>query len=139
VRTAILPQDVSDDLPGTVYDVVASGGEAHADLPRRVPRSDPSDQPKQKLFFKETRELETLPQTIEGLEGEKERLTATLNSPEFYASRDLAKLKEATDRLRVLEKELDEAYRRWDELESLAARLRDESGRLDVSDKRSPN
>ena len=95
--------------------------------------------PKQKLSFKETRELETLPQTIEGLEGEKERLTATLNSPEFYASRDLAKLKEATDRLQVLEKELDEAYRRWDELESLAARLRDESGRLDVSDKWSPN
>ena len=32
VRTAILPQDVPDDLPGTVYDVVASGGEVHADL-----------------------------------------------------------------------------------------------------------
>ena len=27
VRTALLPQDVPDDLPGTVYDVVASGGE----------------------------------------------------------------------------------------------------------------
>ena len=26
VRTALLPQDVPDDLPGTVYDVVASGG-----------------------------------------------------------------------------------------------------------------
>src|SRR4030042_6118367 len=34
VRTAILPQDVADDLPGTVYDVVASGGEEHADLLR---------------------------------------------------------------------------------------------------------
>ena len=34
VRTAILPQDVPDDLPGTVYDVVASGGEEHADLLR---------------------------------------------------------------------------------------------------------
>src|SRR3990172_6472189 len=33
-RTAILPQDVPDDLPGTVYDVVASGGEEHADLLR---------------------------------------------------------------------------------------------------------
>ena len=31
-RTALLPQDVPDNLPGTVYDVVASGGEAHADL-----------------------------------------------------------------------------------------------------------
>jgi len=78
---------------------------------------------KQKLSFKETRELETLPQTIEALEEEKRRLTATLNSPAFYASRDLAKIKAANDRLEALEKELDEAYHRWDELESLAAEL----------------
>ncbi len=79
---------------------------------------------KQKLSYKETRELETLPQTIEALEEEKQRLTATLNSPEFYASRDLAKIKAASDRLEALEKELDEAYHRWDELESLAAKLK---------------
>jgi ABC transport system ATP-binding/permease protein len=79
---------------------------------------------KQKLSYKETRELETLPQTIEALEKEKQRLTATLNSPELYASRDLAKVKAASDRLEALEKELDEAYHRWDELESLAAKLR---------------
>ena len=34
VRTAILPQDVPDDLPGTVYDVVASGGGEYAGLLR---------------------------------------------------------------------------------------------------------
>jgi ATP-binding cassette subfamily F protein uup len=34
VKTAMLPQDVPDDLPGTVYDLVASGGEEHADLLR---------------------------------------------------------------------------------------------------------
>ncbi len=83
---------------------------------------------KQKLSYKETRELETLPQTIEALEEEKQRLTATLNSPEFYASRDLAKIKAANDRLEALEKELDEAYHRWDELESLAAKLSGEPG-----------
>ena len=77
---------------------------------------------KQKLSYKETRELETLPQTIEALEAEKQRLTATLNSPEFYASRDLIKIKAACDRLEALEKELNEAYHRWDELESLAVR-----------------
>ncbi|HOD75349.1 MAG TPA: ATP-binding cassette domain-containing protein, partial [Syntrophorhabdaceae bacterium] len=32
VRVALLPQDVPDDLPGTVYDVVASGGFEHARL-----------------------------------------------------------------------------------------------------------
>jgi ATP-binding cassette subfamily F protein uup len=34
VRTAFLPQEVPDDLPGTVYDIVASGGDEHADLLR---------------------------------------------------------------------------------------------------------
>jgi len=32
VRIAMLPQDVPDDLPGTVYDVVASGGREHLDV-----------------------------------------------------------------------------------------------------------
>ncbi len=32
VRIAMLPQDVPDDLPGTVYDIVASGGREHLDM-----------------------------------------------------------------------------------------------------------
>jgi ATP-binding cassette subfamily F protein uup len=35
VRIAMLPQDVPDDLPGTVYDVVASGGREHLDVLKR--------------------------------------------------------------------------------------------------------
>ena len=31
VRVALLPQDVPDTLPGTVYEVVASGGQVHLD------------------------------------------------------------------------------------------------------------
>jgi ATP-binding cassette subfamily F protein uup len=76
---------------------------------------------KRKLSYKESRELEALPQTIEVMEEEKRRLTATLNSPEFYASYDAAKLRAANDRLEALEKGLDEAYHRWDELETLVA------------------
>src|SRR5512137_1483169 len=34
VRIAMLPQDIPDDLPGTVYDVVASGGPEHLELLR---------------------------------------------------------------------------------------------------------
>jgi ATP-binding cassette subfamily F protein uup len=34
VRIAMLPQDIPDDLPGTVYDVVASGGREHLELLR---------------------------------------------------------------------------------------------------------
>lgn len=32
VRVALLPQDVSGNLPGTVYDIVASGGQDHLEL-----------------------------------------------------------------------------------------------------------
>ncbi len=32
IRVAMLPQDVPDDLPGTVYDVVASGSQEHVGL-----------------------------------------------------------------------------------------------------------
>jgi ATP-binding cassette subfamily F protein uup len=82
---------------------------------------------KQKLSFKESRELDALPQTIETLEEEKQRLTASLSSPEFYASRDLAKINGVNDRLDALEKELDAAYHRWDELESMIKKFSNEA------------
>ena len=34
IRIAMLPQDVPDNLPGTIYDVVASGGREHLELLR---------------------------------------------------------------------------------------------------------
>ena len=34
-RVALLPQDVSDTLPGTVYEIVASGGQGHLDVLRQ--------------------------------------------------------------------------------------------------------
>jgi len=78
---------------------------------------------KQKLSYKETRELGELPLIIEALEQEKELLLETLNSPAFYTSRDAGEINKANDRLKALEEELDGAYGRWDELESLAAKL----------------
>ncbi len=97
------------------------------------PRSGKKDKPpqeRQKLSFKETRELEALPQTIEALEEEKESLITTLNSPAFYvnANRDAAEINKSSDRLEALEEELDEAYARWDELENLAAKFSDKTG-----------
>ena len=89
-------------------------------------RSEKRERPpreKQKLSYKEARELEGLPKSIESMEEEKGRLLATLNSPEFYASYDAGKLREANDRLAEVEKGLDEAYRRWDELETLVIKL----------------
>jgi len=82
-----------------------------------------SPQEKQKLSYKETREMEALPQKIEALEEEKRRLMETLNSPAFYVGRDAIEINKAYDRLKVLEGELDEAYGRWNELENQSAKL----------------
>ncbi len=83
---------------------------------------------KQKLSYKETGELEALPQKIEALEEEKQRLLETLNSPAFYADRNAAEINRANDRLRALEAELEGAYGRWEELENLSAKFRSEPG-----------
>ena len=96
----------------------AAAPKEHKQKRERVPKE------RDKLSFKEAKELESLPQVIEALEKEKRRLADTLNSPEFYASRDMGKIYAANDRLATLGKELDDAYHRWDELESMAAGLR---------------
>jgi hypothetical protein len=44
------------------------------------------------------------------------------------------KIKGASDRLEALEKELDVAYHRWDELETLTAKLMGEPGRCGKPD-----
>ncbi|MFH2075326.1 MAG: ATP-binding cassette domain-containing protein, partial [Pseudomonadota bacterium] len=92
------------------------------------PRKDKTRQEKQKLSFKETRELEALPQKLEALEEEKQRLMTTLNSPTFYEQRDAAQINKASDRMEALEKELVEAYNRWDELEKLTVKFGGEPG-----------
>jgi len=91
-------------------------------------KKDKPPKEKQKLSYKETRELAELPLRIEALEQEKERLLETLNSPAFYVNRDAAEIKAASDRLKALEQELDGAYGRWDVLESLAAKFNGEPG-----------
>ena len=91
-------------------------------------KKDKPPKEKQKLSYKETRELAELPLQIEALEQEKERLLETLNSPAFYVNRDADEIKAASDRLKALEEELDGAYGRWDELESLAAKFNGEPG-----------
>jgi ATP-binding cassette subfamily F protein uup len=78
---------------------------------------------KQKLSYKETRELETLPLKIEALEEEKRRLLEILNAPLLYVNRNANEMLRANDRLKALDDELVEAYGCWYELESLAEKF----------------
>jgi len=50
-------------------------------------------------------------------------LPAILNSPAFYASKDAAKISMESERLAILDCELETAYNRWYELEDMAAQL----------------
>ena len=71
-----------------------------------------------KLTYKESRELEALPERIEALEGDIAQLQERMNDPEFYTNDHTVVATEAA-RLDVLESELDELLTRWDELEEL--------------------
>ena len=72
-----------------------------------------------RLSFKETRELEELPEKIGALEEERTEIIAALSSSEFYARGDPANVIAANARLEVLALELDGMYRRWEELETV--------------------
>jgi ATP-binding cassette subfamily F protein uup len=88
-----------------------------------APRSEPRPPPPQRarrLTYKEQRELEALPQRIEGLEAELGELHQVTADPAFYR-RPAAEIISVKGRLGALEKEVAEAYRRWEELESLGA------------------
>jgi ATP-binding cassette subfamily F protein uup len=69
-----------------------------------------------KLGFKEKRELETLPKTIEKLESQLAALHAKMAEPAFYKSTPdvIAKVQAENG---ALQSQLDTAYQRWEELE----------------------
>jgi ATP-binding cassette subfamily F protein uup len=74
---------------------------------------------KVRLSYKEQRELDALPATIEALEGELRALETRLASPDFYRGPAEA-VQTAAERLPALREELDRAYTRWHDLESIA-------------------
>ncbi len=75
----------------------------------------PQKEKPRKLSFKEEKELEILPQRIEKLEKEQQQIHASMTDPAFYRESG-AKVTESKARLEALEKELAEAYKRWEEL-----------------------
>jgi len=78
----------------------------------------PARERARKLSFKEQQELEALPERIAALEAEQGELHGRLSDPEFYKSAG-AEVAVINARLGAIETELEAAYLRWDELESL--------------------
>jgi ATP-binding cassette subfamily F protein uup len=67
--------------------------------------------------YKEQREIEALPSTIEALEREQAELGEEVSQPAFY-KRDAAEQARVQQRLAEVPAELEAAYARWDELEA---------------------
>ncbi len=78
----------------------------------------PQREKQRKLSFKEQKELDELPKLIEALDAEQQKIIATMADPAFYRESG-NKVASTTSRLANVEKELAEAYKRWDELEAL--------------------
>ena len=102
-------------------DVARSPGSRQglADKDKGQPEASAPGSPARKLAYKEKRELESLPKTIEELEARLETLHAKMADPAFYQgpADDIAA---ATAETSELQSQLDAAYTRWEELEALA-------------------
>ncbi len=71
-----------------------------------------------KLSYKDQRELDALPQRIEELETEVETLHGTMADPAFY-QQDGGEIAKTKERLDSVEQALAEAYGRWEALEEM--------------------
>ena len=81
--------------------------------------SPPKDRPR-RLTYTEQRELDSLPERIAEIEAQVGELHQTMADPAFYRQ-DPAEIVKTNTRLQSLEKNLSEAYQRWEALEALLA------------------
>jgi ABC transport system ATP-binding/permease protein len=95
----------------------AAAGKAGVPVAAGPPASPPESPRPRRLSYKEQRELENLPAQIEALESEQRLLNATIAGPEFYKESADA-INRALARVNTLQRELTEAYTRWEMLES---------------------
>src|SRR5690606_19373666 len=88
-----------------------------ASAPETAPVAPAATPARRKLGYRESRELEQLPQRIEQLESEIAALTQAMQAPTFY-QQDGAAIAAANQRLAQWQAELDAAYARWAELDA---------------------
>ncbi|WP_419798046.1 MAG: ATP-binding cassette domain-containing protein [Terasakiella sp.] len=85
----------------------------------------PKEQPKKskaKLSYKDQRELDMLPQKMEKLTAEKEKLESAMADPDLFA-KSPDKFQKTSDELSAVQGELDACEERWLELEMLQEEL----------------
>ena len=85
-----------------------------------VKKEKPKTVAPKKLSYKEQRELEQLPLTIENLENQQVELTALINDPEFY-KQSPERVATTLAQLESLAADLSAAYARWEVLDALNA------------------
>ncbi len=71
-----------------------------------------------RLTYAEKLELQKLPERIEALETQQQRLHDAMSAAGFY-QQDRGAIVETTDQLKSVQRQLAEVYARWEELESL--------------------
>ena len=125
----VVTSTLAFDEPGRVNEYVGgysdwqrqrrASGPSGAAAPAKEEKagSKPKPAPAKKLGYKEQRELDALPERIEGLEAELETVQNAMSDPGFYQD-DAATIAATTARMQELEAELAAAYERWDELEA---------------------
>jgi ATP-binding cassette subfamily F protein uup len=82
-------------------------------------RADIAVSARKKLSYIEQREFDGLPERIEALESEQQRLNAAMAHPDFYKE-TAENIRQIMARLDELQKELLDAYALWDKLDSRA-------------------
>jgi ATP-binding cassette subfamily F protein uup len=78
----------------------------------------PPAAPRKKIGYMEKRELESLPGRIEALETRQQELFQVMSDPAFYRQ-DAERITAVKQELENLEQELESAFARWENLESL--------------------
>ena len=73
-----------------------------------------------KLSYKDQRELDLLPKTLETLEAEQSALQLKISDPHFYSGPQ-NEVQQTLKRITELTQEIEKSYTRWSELESVAS------------------
>jgi len=82
----------------------------------------PAIRPKAKFGFRQRKELDSLPLTIQALETEQEDLYRAMGDPDLYKN-DKSEIVSKKERLEAVKRLLAESYTRWEELEQLKKRV----------------